>query len=114
MTDIKLSAVQRAVALLNAAGAKYKVIYNEHEFGDLIVTVPKAKKNKDYPYGERTAYVKAYIGDMKVGDVVEIPYGPYPPDDIACIVPPSCNDMWGKGGATTETTDTGISVLRVL
>lgn len=114
-TDIKLSAVNRAVALLNAAGAKYKVIYNEHEFGELKLAPPESpKRNKDYPRGERTAYIRAYVGDMKVGEVTVIPFGPYPKDDIAPLVPPACHDLWGNGGYQTEVVDKGVTVLRVL
>lgn len=117
--DIKANAVARAVALLNAAGAQFKVIYGTVEYGELQVappapTKPPKRNNANYPHGERTSYIKAFVANMQVGDVVSVPFGPYPAADIAHMVPPACQDLWGKSAAQTQTTATGVDVLRVL
>ena len=116
MSDIKAAAVARAVALLNAAGAQYKVLFGTEEYGDLVVAPPAAprRNNPAYAHGERTAYIKAYLEGMKVGDVKTVPYGPYPAESFSSIVPPTAFNMWGKGSYKTQTTEVGVDVLRVL
>ena len=116
MNDIKTNAVARAVALLNAAGAQFKVIYGDTEFGDLVVAPPKTgrRNNPKYPHGERTTYIKSHLEGMGVGDVRNVPYDPYPIQDLCTMVSPTAMEMWGKGAYQTQMTDKGIDVLRVL
>lgn len=118
-SDIKASAVTRAVALLIAAGAEFKVIHGTVEYGTLKVAPPEPVKqpkrnNPNYTHGERTAYVKAVLVDMKIGDVRTVPFNAYPREDIHGVVAPTCVEMWGKGAYQTQCTDTGVDVLRVL
>jgi hypothetical protein len=107
------------VALLTAAGAEFKIIHASGEFGTLVVAPPAKSRfgkhiNPNYPRGERTAYVRAHVADMKVGDVKSVPFGPYPPADMQGMVAPPLGDLWGKGSFQTQTTATGVDVLRVL
>ena len=111
-------AIQRAVALLGAAGAKYKIIAADGaEFGDLVVAtepVTKPRKmNKEFAWGERTAYAKAFIEKMNPGDVLIVPYGPYG-RPMAGIVACTASDMWGKGSNVTVSKEDSVEILRVL
>jgi hypothetical protein len=116
MTGIKSSAVSRAVALLNAAGAKFKVITAEgEEFGELIVALPKVRtvtRNTQFEHGERTAYIRAHLEGLKVGDTTIVPWGPYG-DGLGNCVPPTAQALWGKRSYITETVDGGTEILRV-
>lgn len=119
MSDLRATAVTRAVALLTAAGAEFKVIYGTVEYGTLKVAPPEPERkpkrnNPKYSHGERTKYIRGHIKDMKVGDLVTIPYGTYPAADIGYVVPPTAMDMWGKGSYQTQMHDTGIDILRIL
>jgi hypothetical protein len=114
------TAIQRAIALLNATGAKFKVITVEGvEFGTLVVSKePTLKKrsftaNKDYPRGERTAYVRALLEPMKIGDSIVVTDGPYK-GAIASLVPPTAQTLWGKQSYITAAVDGGVEILRVL
>ncbi len=119
MSEVKSVAIKRALALLNAAGAKYKVIAEDGaEYGELVVAPPKScsRKPRDsrYASGERTAYIRALVADMKPGDEIMIPFtDAYPADAIGHMVAPTCFDLWGSGGYITENTEAGVSVLRV-
>jgi hypothetical protein len=118
-SDIKASAVTRAVALLHAAGAQFKVIYGTVEYGELkvappaLVRTPK-RNNPKYPHGERTAYIKALLSDMKIGDVRTVPFTAYSREDLQGVVAPTCVDMWGKSAYQTQVRHDGVDVLRVL
>ena len=120
MSAVINTAIIRAIALLNATGAKYKVIATDGtEYGDLIVAKqPTLKKrgftiNKDYPRGERTAYVRAILEPMQAGDTKVVLNGPYG-DSLSSLVPPTAQSLWGKKTYITSVVDGGIEVLRVL
>ena len=115
--SVQNTAINRAIALLNAAGAKYKVIAPDGtEHGELVIATEPPKKprkmNREFAWGERTAYVRAHIETMKPGDVKVIPYGPYG-KTVMQITSSTAHDMWGVGAHIVSSAKDGVELLRV-
>ena len=117
MSEIQLQAVKKAIGWPDAAGAKYKVIIGDEQFGELEVAIPKPKRkftqNPAYPRGERTEYIKTILDGLKYGEVRRVPYTVYPRKDIASMVCATSVGMFGLGAVTTNETDEGVDVMRV-
>ena len=74
MPEIVKRTIAQAIKLLDASGAKYKIIDQDgNQYGSLIVTEPKkASKSYKHPPGTMHRFYYPLIKDMKVGDVVVI------------------------------------------
>jgi len=112
------NALSRAIVLLHASKAQYKIIAADGaEYGDLVVATEPAKKrgytrNTEFAHGERAAYARAYMEGMKIGDTVTVPYGPYGKvlaNNVAAIA----QQMWGKQSYITSAVADGIEILKV-
>ena len=97
--------LNRALMTLKAMNAEYKVILPDGtQFGDLEVQVkpePKKKRPCKYPRGTLNNYVRDFMKDMIVGDLVEIPVGEFLITEVQTA---ACNyslTEWGKGCLTT-------------
>jgi hypothetical protein len=97
--------LNRALMTLKAMNAEYKVILPDGtQFGDLEVQVKPERKKKrpcKYPRGTMQNYVREFMKDMAVGDLVEVPVGEFLITEVQTAV---CNFSlfeWGKGCLTT-------------
>jgi len=107
--------IESAIRLLNAAGCQYKVISpNGDQYGALEVVVKKKKQmNPDRSYGELRKYYDMFMKyDAKVGDVVEIPAGKYPPEDIRGGICAKLTNIWGKGSYVSAIVENKVQILR--
>ena len=106
--------IAKAVELLKASGAKFKVISpNGTEFGELEVA-PEKKKHFKYEYGALKAVFIEYLKDLKEAEVAQIKV----PDsiDVEDVRSSACAWMatnWGAGTYTT-TVDRDFNVVEVL
>jgi hypothetical protein len=122
MDNTKEIALKRAIGLLYASGAQFKVIAEDGtEFGDLKVASIEEDKPKKrtrtlkYPYGSIAAHYKPYLLDMKVGDVAKIPYGEFDADTLHSAVAAHCSQFWGRKTyiSTARHDDKIVEILRV-
>lgn len=113
VTSIKLAAVRKAIAMLQAAQAQYKIITHDgQEFGSLAVK-PQPKRHRT-----GTDYKSVYfpvINGMQAGDAKVI----FPPsgmskDGLRGAIAGYCSHAWGNGTYITSTAGDGVEVLRVL
>jgi hypothetical protein len=113
---LKNTAIIRAVALLTAANAQFKIIAEDgSEYGTLPTAPqphPKARTVKPFPHGERTVHIAKYIHDMQVGEERKIPLGKYKAGDLN--VGAYAGQRWGAGSYITDSTPDGITILRVV
>lgn len=110
-------AVSRAIALLNAAQAQYKIITEDGaEYGGLTVVVPKAKKRiHTRPRGELRDYYLPYLINMQAGQTVSVPAGPYELEDLRGPITSYCSTHWGNGSYITSINrkENAVELLRV-
>lgn len=107
---------KRALAALDAAGAKYKIVLPTGEsFGDLELEKPKRGRRQIHPYGQIRDFLKPYIGELEPGGFTEVPFGPYLGHELTKRVSAYGCTKWGKGKVIVSTNkDRGVvEVLRV-
>ena len=115
MSGIKKQTMERAISMLNALGATFAIIEKDGtKHGTLEVIGGKRAKNK-YPFGELSNYAKTYIEKMKVGEVKEVPYGKYEPEEVRSAVVSWAGYHWGNGSMATATVKDKkvVEILRI-
>lgn len=114
--EVITKAIQQAIRILNATDCEFKVIeQNGVEWGNLEV-MPKKKRtiNPNREYGELVKHYDQYVDyDACVGDVFEIPKGPFMPEEIRRGVCSKLSKTWGNGTYTTAVLDDKVQVLRI-
>lgn len=111
MKDLRTKAVEKAIAMLDAAGASYHVKFNDVEWGEPIDKKPKSKKRL---YVGLTDYVRQYIQDIKVGELKEIPATEsFPRRAIQACATTLMSHTYGNGTYMTTQNDSKVDVLRL-
>ena len=115
--DIRAIAVTRAIDMLKAAGAQFKIIHGDQEYGDLIAVKPKPVKVVKHRRNFRhTGYLEK-VAEMQPGDAhtFECPEtDPAAYRAFCSSVSAQAVTRWGKGNAITARQDgCKIQVLRV-
>lgn len=115
LASVKLVAIERAIKLLNAAGAQFHIKCEGMEFGAAIVP-PKPPRQKRMVVNKGIgAFVKSAIGDMQIGDTRVVASDIYSLDHLQSCCASFCGALWGKGNYVTQRNPDkhGITVLRV-
>lgn len=102
MTQLQEQVLKRVVAMLEGIKCSYAIIDplgNKH--GLLAVKEPAQRGARKFPHGERSNYVRAFLANMQVGDVVDVPMGKYEAIDIQSSATSAAHKLWGKGSVTT-------------
>lgn len=118
--DLRKLAVLRATHWLIGAGAKFAIEEADGtRHGDLEVVERKlvTRGPRRHPFGAVTAYVMTFVQNMKVGDSVVIPWGPYgaskvDSDSLRGTISSKCGRIWGRGTFLTAERPEGVEVLR--
>jgi len=109
--------IAKAVELLKASGAQFKVISpNGDEFGELEVAPAKGKKTFRFGRGELSCIYKPTLETLKVGEVATIKNPDPNKFDIEDIRSSACSwisKSWGTD-AHTSTIDRTFDVLEIL
>ena len=119
MSHVSEVALNRALAMLNAINAKYKVILPDGtEHGELVVVQPKQRGKRQkgpYEYGALRNYFVPIIKDMKAGDACEIPFDKFDKERLRGAISGWSVHHWGKGSnITTINNDRKcVEILRV-
>ena len=114
MPEIVKRTIAQAIKLLDASGAKYKIIDQDgNQYGSLIVTEPKKSgKTFKHPPGTMHRFYYPLIKDMKVGDVVVIKNFDFEPRALQGAVTAWASEHWGKGSYKTCMVGPDIEILR--
>lgn len=109
--------IAKAVELLKASGAKFKVISpNGEEFGELEVQPLKAKKTFRFGHGELANHYKPLLEHLKVGEVATFKNPDPTKYDIEDFRSSACSWIskhWGLD-AHTSTIDRDFDTLEIL
>jgi methionyl-tRNA formyltransferase len=96
-------AVKDLDALERKGHLQFKVFTTEgKEYGTLKAATPKVKKERKrsaniFPMGEVRNYILPYLKDLKPDNIVSIPVGKYPAENLRGNVCSWCTVNWGKG-----------------
>ena len=117
-SQIHDQAFKRAVAILEGLKVPYAAIDALGvKHGTLEVKEPiKRTGGRKYPHGERSEYVRKFLLDMKVGDVVMIPFDRYEAIEVQSSATSTAHRLWGSGSVTTTINreKSQVEVLRIL
>ena len=122
MSDSKVQqvAIERAVQLLKASGASFKVIWYDKEWGDLTVAKekPKGKRQSLYEaegrkYGDIKAHYWPLVEHMQVGDIVVVPFASFTKQSLQKGVSSGLCHAWGPGSNMVVLGNAGVEVLRI-
>lgn len=104
MLDIQKVAIKNLVAMLDNAGAQYKIILDDGtEYGELQVQAKKEMKRKSslLPRGTLTNHYTPYVSNMKVGEVTSIPFTGLDAESLRSSLSSWIFQHWGASAGTT-------------
>lgn len=118
---VVMKAIKEALNKLEVTNCAFKVILPNgeehlHDPNDLLNPhKPIKRQRKDRPYGSLVSYYKPYVEDMKVGDVVEIPWGHFTAQELQSAVTAWCGQNWGNGTVTSSKNEDNqtVEILRL-
>ena len=119
MSDLRNEAVRRAVLLLNAGKAQYKIIAEDGtEYGELKLAPPEPpektmKRNRVFRNGELKTHYSPYLEKLNPGDLAQIPVGDFPPESLRSAITAAACNRWGKGAAMSCIRDGSVELLRL-
>jgi len=76
LLSIHQVAIDKAIKLLDAAGATYAIQYNGDTYGTLQVK-PAPIRQRRYAIGETRAHYWPIIGNLKAGECASVPFGEF-------------------------------------
>lgn len=117
MMKVQKKTLKTAFDLLDALGCSYAVLDAEgNKYGTLDINQPKNRKRSpsEFPHGEKRNYVNSYLCNMKVGDVVVMPWGKYGKGLQGSVLSWFCKTHGvGSGTSTLNVEKQSIEVLRL-
>lgn len=115
--NVTAKAIAQAMHILRATKCSFKIATAEGTiFSEgFAEETHSRKKNPNRPYGLIASHFKPLIKDMKIGEVVEVPWHQQiREDDLQSAMTAWMTSTWGKGTYTTQKNDNKkvIEVLR--
>ena len=108
--NVKEIAIQRALTLLNSAGAKYKVIFEGAEYGELIAVTKPDKK----PRVKQNDFASLYIDKLKAMQVGDVNVWEHDnPEGLRSAITATSSRLWGNGSAISRVFGKTVELLRV-
>lgn len=112
MKDLRVKAVEKAIAMLDSVGASYHVKFNDNEWGHSLTEKQKTKKRL---YAGLTDYVRRYLKDIEIGEMKEIPATEvFPRRAIQACATTIMSHTYGNGTYMTTQNDSKVDVLRLM
>jgi len=107
MLEIQKSVLTKAIKLLNSIKVEYAILADGEKYGTLEVAGKKrtvGKRAFAFKYGRNAVlnYVKPYIDNLEVGEIIQIPLGEYDLDAIAATSASHAHKVFGTGGHTSR------------
>lgn len=95
---------KKALAALDASGAKYRIIMPDGtHYGTLPYSEPKPEKSKRklrHPYGALKAHYLPYVGEIQPGQCIDVPCGPFLPGPLMSGISAHFCHVLGNGKVT--------------
>ena len=118
ISSVQTRVINESLETLRNLGCTYEVSLNGQVWRHGVVPVADVKGGTRAPkdgavYGSRSAYLRPYIKDLKVGKVVDIPFGDFHPHDLQSSVATICLNYYGAHNVTSHI-DKKRKVLEVL
>ena len=100
---IVVRAVEQALDTLSKLGCVYHAQFNGKEYahGELV-EVKKKRTHNSESYGERAEYYKPMIENMKAGDLVDVPFAHFSPNELQSSICAYAVGNWGTKSFTTS------------
>lgn len=105
MMEVQKIAITKALRTLEAMKehVQFAAEFNGEVFGNRKLAEAKAyKRAPRYPYGETRKHYIPYFEGVKIGDVIEVPFGPFDPGVLSANISAACVHMFGKGNSTVH------------
>jgi hypothetical protein len=97
MNNIHTKALNNAVKLLNAIGAKYAIVdVDLKKYGELEVVTKSKRRPAKYPYGVIRKHIKPYLDHIDVNQTARIPVSPYDAQTVYGSASSTASVLWGK------------------
>jgi hypothetical protein len=97
MNNIHTKALNNAVKLLNAIGAKYAIVdVDLKKYGELEVVTKSKRRPAKYPYGVIRKHIKPYLDHIDVNQTARIPVSPYDAQTVYGSASSTATVLWGK------------------
>ncbi len=122
MNTIQKKAFKRALELLNAVGAEYKIFMEGTYYGDLKVDgqadMSPGRKRAVENFGKYAAVYKPYIDQLEVGGVAQIPVAEIKslgvePEKFRGMCSSYAVRLRGRGSLITALTDQHVECMRI-
>lgn len=119
MKDVQVSALNKAIKLLDAIGAEYIIAPQGEDRivkGNLMAVERKRSKRKPskHPFGTFThLYRNVGVDKMEPGDVVSIPTNGFGKAEIQRSLGAFANGLWGRGNFTTHSNSKEVQIMRI-
>jgi hypothetical protein len=111
--DQKLIFIEKAIKLLEASKAKFKVIYGEHEFGDLEVVQEKKIIKRHRFFADKYDYV-TIMRSLDVGDVHVFNVSEEDSHGLTSSICARAITIWGKGSVATQNDGSKVTIMRLI
>jgi len=100
---IVVRAVEQALDTLSKLGCVYHAQFNGKEYVHGELTTPKRKRARNSDaYGERADHYKPLIENMKAGDVIDVPFAHFNPNELQSSICAYAVGNWGTKSFTTS------------
>lgn len=119
MTTIQKQAAEKAIALLTASGAQYKVIFADGtEYGDLEVVNKKHKRKVTLPYGTLQNLYKSRVEETEIGGVIQLQIADAVAlgsnaNSLRSAATAYASSKWGNNSYMSTITDKYVEILRI-
>lgn len=117
--QVQKIAIDRAIALLQAAGCKFAIVDADGgKYGDLLIAEAPKRHRGAFPRGTLVAHFLPHIKDIQPGMAAVVPYGPCAAEKahrnaLQKAIASHCSAAWGHKTYITHMNDAGVEILRV-
>ena len=118
--SVKQIAMERAIVMLKASGAKFVILTEEgekitHGEIDAAPTKKKRQKNPNRPIGALIKHYGPYVSSLQPGECATVPRGQFTLKEIRSAVSAYASHKWGQKSAIVASKgDDHVELLRLL
>lgn len=114
MSGIQNETLKKAIKFLDALKLEYAIKdFDGKILGNL--EIKKKEKVLKYKRGLASQYVRPYLQNLQIGEIVTVPCGQFDKQTVGQACSSMAYNMWGKGGATQtcRNGNNSIELIRV-
>jgi hypothetical protein len=114
MSGIQNEVLKKAIKLIEVLKLEYAIIdFDGNVLGNL--EIKKKEKVRKYKRGLPSQYVRPFLKNLNIGEIVIVPCGQFDKPTVGQTVSAMAYNLWGKGGAkqTSRNGNNSIEVMRI-